>query len=280
MAPPRAPRWLREPVVHFLIVGASLFALDHLLRGAHEGESSRLEVGPDVRASIAERWRTSRGAEPTEEDLARELESWKDEEILYREGLRRGLDRGDPAVRERIARKMAQALTATVVVPEPSEDELRAWHEEHAVRWQKPEAVDFTHVFIDGSGSEARARAEGILEQVTSGADPARLGDTFQGGRRYRRRKLDDLASIFGDDLVTALRDAAAEGPPPSTWRVVASRFGWHVVRLDGRTAGRAPPFEEVRADVRKDWLDARRDALTAEAMRELRARWTVIEVP
>jgi hypothetical protein len=281
VTPPRAPRWLREPVVHFLIVGAALFALDHVLGRAEEEEtSSRVEVGPDVRASIAERWRTSRGAEPTAEDLAREVEAWKDEEILYREGVRRGLDRGDPAVRERIARKMAQALTATVVVPEPSEEELRAWHAEHAERWQKAEAVDFTHVFVDGSGADARARAETILEQVTAGAEPARLGDTFQGGRRYRRRKLEDVAATFGDEFATALRDAVAEGSPPSAWRVVGSRFGWHVLRLDGRTAGGAPSFEEVRADVRKDWLDARRDALAAEAMRELRARWTVVEAP
>ncbi len=261
------------------MVGAALFALDHGLRRAEQVEaSSRVEVGLDVRASLAERWRTSRGAEPSAEELEREVEAWKDEEILYREGVRRGLDRGDPAVRERIARKMGQALAATVVVPEPSEGELRAWYAEHAARWQKAEAVDFTHVFVDGSGDEARARAERILAQVAAGAEPARLGDTFQGGRRYRRRKLEDLAATFGDAFATALREAVSEGPPPSAWRVVGSRFGWHVVRLDGRSAAEAPPFDEVVADVRKDWLDARRDALATEAMRDLRARWTVVE--
>lgn len=286
-------RWWREPVLHFALIGAALFALDAAVTGrdatsegpaptddaatagdrrlASEGER-RLVIGAEIRAELVERWRATHDREPTPAEIEAEIQRWRDDEILYREGLRLGIDRGDPVVRERIASKMAKAVGARVIVPEPADEELRAWFERNGERWARPELVDFTQVYVTGSDDAARARAEAILAQLGEGADPARLGDTFQGGRRYRRRKLDDLAGTFGDPFVAVVRALA-----PDRWQLAPSRFGWHVVRVDRRTAAAAPSFDEVRADVRKDWQDERRRALQEEAMAELRQRWTVV---
>lgn len=284
MNAPPSRRWLREPLVHFLAVGALLFAIDALRSGTAPAtpapraarpaaaEDRHIVLDGEVRAGIVERWRTTMGVEPTAAQIERELDRWRDEEILYREGLRLGLDRGDPAVRERVARKMAQAVGAQAVVPEPTEDELRAWFDQHPERWARPAAIDFTHVFVAGNDAAARARADELHGRLVEGAEPARLGDTFQGGRRYRRRKLEDLAQTFGDRFADGLRAATVGG-----WQVVESRFGWHVVRLDARIAAEVPTFDAIRADVRKDWQDERRRALQEAAMGELRARWTVV---
>lgn len=278
-----ARRWAREPVVHFVVLGGLLFGLDAAVGQPAPSEPApvgvtaaerRLVLGPDVQAAVAERWRTAHGRAPSDAELQRELDAWRDQEILYQEGLRLGLDRGDPAVRDRVAGKMAQALGDGVVVPEPTEDELRAWFARHPDRWSRPARIDFTHVFVAGADAAARARAEELRGRLANGAEPARLGDTFQGGRRYRARRLEDLAETFGDGFVAAVTgDATADA---DTWRLAPSRFGWHVVRIDRRTAAEAPAFEAVRDHVLKDWKDERRRALQATAMDELRARWTV----
>ena len=276
---------LREPLVHFLIVGALIFAVHRLVapvqrpdpRAARSADSldRRLVVDASVRTAIAEQWTQSHGREPTPVELEEQVARWIDDELLYREGVARGLDRDDPRVRERVAYKMAHVVRAQAVVPEPSQQELLAWFEQHRDKWATEELYDFVHVFVAGDDEAARARITDLAAKLQGGADPSGMGDTFSGGRRYRRRKLDDLAKAFGDEFVSGM-----ERQPEGSWVVRRSRHGMHAVRVEARTPARAPDFAAVEADVRKDWEAARRGEVFEEAMRALRARWQVVRQP
>lgn len=261
---------LREPLVHFLLVGGALFAFDGAVAGGST-ESRRLVVGSDVRASLAADWEQSEKRAPTEEELQTLVTRWIDDEILYREGLARGLDRDDPRVRERVASKMARILEQSVTVPEPTEAEITAFFEERRDRFSTEALVDFTQVFVEGRDDAALARANELLAALKAGADPAKMGDTFQGGRRYRRRKLADLASAFGDEFVEGLGDQ-----PEQTWERRASKLGFHLVRVDKKTAGEDATLESARLDVVKAWKDARRAEGVARAMAALRSEWSI----
>lgn len=299
-------RVVREPLLHFVVLGGLLFALDAATNsddpapdpapgpdtgapttqpgpGASSVGTSRvgpdrdatIVVGPEVRAALTEQWTRTRGTPPTSEEIEREVSRWTEEELLYREGLERGLDQDDPRVRERVATKMGSVLRARVVLPEPTDDELRAWFQDHASKWAKAELYDFTQVYVEGHDAKATQRAAELLEQLREGAEPGGLGDTFQGGRRYRRRKIEDLAKSFQSTFVDGLETQALK-----TWALRRSRFGLHLVRLDARTPAEAPAFESVKADVRKDWEDARRTEETRAAFEELRNRWKIVDEP
>lgn len=280
------PRWLRtlvrEPLVHFLLVGVAVFAVDAARgepdpapeeRDAPTGER-RLERALSLdgeRARLAEEWRNARGHEPSEAELDAQLERWIDEEILYREGLALDLDQDDRLVRARVISKMGAVLQAQLLVPEPEEAELRAWFEEHVDRYAVADRIDFSHVFVDGADAAAQRRATGLLAQLEAGASPARLGDRFAGGRRYRGRALDDLARSFGDDFAAGLAEQ-----PAGTWALRRSRHGLHLVRVDRREAGATPDFEAARLAVRSDWEEAQRLAAFGDAVAELRGRWRI----
>ena len=107
------------------------------------------------------------------------------------------------------------------------------------------------------------------------GADPSGLGDPFSGGRRYRRRKIEDLASSFGDEFVAHLREQAE-----ATWVQRRSRSGLHLVRVDRHTSAQGPDFAAVAAEVREEWRTARRAQGVDEALAKLRARWEIINEP
>lgn len=282
--PPFARAALREPVLHFLLAGAVLFCLDAAIGGDDAADAStppaarasapdaRIVVDDDVRAEIVDGWRRVHGVDPSPEELERLVDDWTRDEILYREGLVRGIDRDDPRVRARIAQQMAFILRAAVVVPDPSDEELRAFFHAHEDRYAEPERVDFTHVFVGGTSDASRRRAEDLLVQVRGGASPAALGDTFSGGRRYRRRTVEDLMRTFGEAFVSGLAEQA-----PDVWELRASRFGFHLVRIDEVTGARAPSYAASALDVRRDWEESKRDEGVARAMEQLRERWHVV---
>lgn len=269
-------RLLREPLLHFVLLGAGLFALDHARRGSTAGpRAARITLDASDRASLVEGWTSAHGHPPSRAESDDMISRWIDDELLYREGLARGLERDDPRVRERIATKMRLILRSQIIVPEPTDAELRAWFAAHADRWAKAELLDFTQVFVQGDDEPARARARELLAQLTAGADPSGLGDPFSGGRRYRRRKIEDLASSFGDEFVAHLSEQAE-----ATWVQRRSRFGLHLVRVDRHSSAQGPDFASVEAEVRDGWTTARREQALAEATAKLRARWEIVTAP
>lgn len=285
----------REPLLHFLAVGAVLFAIDAWRSPAHRpaeepvtpppaaapvvapGTSPSTARGPIVvdaqqreRSRIVAERRL--GRPPTAAEIDAELERWIDEEVLFREAIARGLERDDPVIHQRIASRMSYVLEQAIIVPEPSEAELRAWFEQHRDTWSKPDRVDFTHVFVAGTDPAAVARADALEKTLATGAPPDRLGDVFPGGRRYRGRKLVDLAAAFGDEFVDGLGVQ-----PIGSWKRRTSRHGLHLVRVDRAEAGRAADFEAARLDVREAWITDRRANEINAAVQRLRASWEIV---
>ena len=235
----------REPVVHFMAAGALLFLLD-----AFFGESKTIVVPKDL------------GSEA-------EIERWIGEEIAYREGLERGLDRHDPEVRALIVRKMRLILSSQVILRQPTEEELRAFFTQHQDRYDDVPRIDFTHVFVSGANAEERANE--VIELLRKGASPNGLGETFSGGRRYRGRTIADLTETFGGEFTRGIEDQ-----PTGEWILRASRFGMHAVRIDQRTGAKTSDFDAAREDVTHDWRDAERDRAVDQEMLRLRAAWKV----
>jgi hypothetical protein len=273
----------REPLAHFVAIGAVLFGLDQW-RSSPEVEPAptpvtspappppaatrAIVIDDAIRTQIAADAERRLGRAPTPAELDEQTERWIDEEVLYRAAVERGLDRDDPIVHQRIAGRMAYVLEQAASIPEPSEAELRAWFDANAARWTKAEHVDFTHVFVaDGNA----ARADEFARALASGAPPERLGDRFSGGHRFRGRKIADLALAFGDEFTDGLAKQ-----PIGTWARRPSKHGIHLVRVDRVDAARPADFATARLDVRKEWMDARRAGAVRAAMQKLRETWTI----
>jgi peptidyl-prolyl cis-trans isomerase C len=277
---------VREPLVHFALLGGLLFALDAMRSGDDAAAPAEARVGVGVaqgpivvdgalRTTLVRQWEQTHAAPPDPAQLDRLIERWIDEEVLYREGLAAALGEGDAVVRERIASQMGYVLGARIIVPEPTEDELRAWFEDHASTWAEPVRIDFTQVYVAGHDEAAQARARELLALLQGGADPDGLGDTFAGGRRFRGRRVAELAERFGAAFVEGI-DAQPEG----TWLLRPSGLGLHLVRIDRRTTSRQPALDAVRDAVRHDWQEAQHAAALQQATQELRRRWEVVTSP
>ena len=246
-----------EPLVHFVLLGAILFGVDRL--STRDVARPAPKTPPTAPAPIERTLLVD--ADATERDI--------DQEILFREALARGLERDDPAIRERIASRMSYVLAESIVAPEPTEAELRAHFEAHRERYGVPERIDFTHVFVADRDEQ---RISELAAKLAAGAPPETLGDTFSGGRKYRGRKLADLAEAFGPELVDGLAAQA-----PGSWVRRASRHGLHLVRVDRVDPARAPDFETAKLEVRRELVEAYRARAGGEAFRKLREQWKIV---
>ena len=101
-------RLLREPLLHFLLLGAVLFAVySYAERGRGGVEPSRqIQLSLDDLAQLALLFQSQWRRDPTPDELSRIVENKVQEEILYREGLALGLDKDDTIVKRRMAQKM------------------------------------------------------------------------------------------------------------------------------------------------------------------------------
>ena len=135
------------------------------------------------------------GTAPTPAEDAALIERFVDDEVLYREALGMGLDRGDIIVRRRLLQKMEFLLEGLHPVPEPSDVELAAYLAAHADRYRAPARIDLTHVFVsrDRHGAAAQAVATGLRAALEAGGEPSTLGDPFLRGRELRAQSERDL---------------------------------------------------------------------------------------
>jgi peptidyl-prolyl cis-trans isomerase C len=275
-------RLLREPLIHFLALGALLFAVYRFTGG---GTGGAVEPSRQIQLSLEDLSQLELGFEsqwlrpPTPEELESLIENRIHEEVLYREALALGLDRDDTIVRRRMAQKLGFLAEDVASAHEPSSEELRTWYAANTAQFALPARVSFRHLYFspDKRGSRARADAVAALAQVSGEPQDAKraaaLGDPFMFQDYYGDRAPEQLAKEFGPKFAQAIAALA-----PGAWQgPIESGYGWHLVFVDTRVPGRVPEFEEVEPDVKIAWLAAAKERARAQAYAAMRAKYTVL---
>ena len=265
MQPP-APRsrWLREPLLHFILVGGSLFAVDHFLAGKVD-DLQTIVVGADVDAEATETFKAARGRDPNPEELEALHRVWLDNEVLYREGLALQVDKGDPAIRERVIFKALSVVDSNVKLPPIDEQALRSWFEAHRDKYDEPARFDFEEAALSGTNSEATVR-----EFVTA-LNNGMPGDAKAGLRVFKARPLSNLVDSYGADFAKTLERTSS-----GTWQALGTRDGWRAMRLDAKTPPKPAVFEVVRGMVFQDWKDATASEQRSASVRELSKKYKI----
>ena len=256
-------RLLHEPLLHFVVLGALLFAADHVLVG--QGDDPRtIVVGADVASEARKLFKAARGRDPDAAEMKALRERWIDNEVLYREGLALQVDRGDAAIRERVIFKALSVVDANVKRPPIDDGELRAWFEQHRDRYDEPPRYDFQEAVLAGDGSEAAVRA--FVAALNAGTP----GDAQAGLRVFKGRPEANLVQSYGQAFADALHAA-----PVGEWRAQPTRDGWRAIRLDQAAPARPALFEKLRGIVLQDWADATMAEQRTAAVRALARKYT-----
>src|SRR5262245_26751990 len=274
-------RWLREPLLHFLLLGVALFAVyAYTQRGRGGVESSKqIALSLDDVRQLAMYFESQWRRPPTPEEFDRLVENKVQEEVLYREALAMGLDKDDTIVKRRMAQKMQFLAEDVAAAREPTTPELKSWYEQNSEKFAQPSRFSFRHLYFspDRRGARAHDDAAKALAQLAGQPQDAKLAaslaDPFMFQDYYRDRTPDYLGKEFGPQFAQAV-----ERLSPGAWQgPFESGFGWHLVYVDTVIPGRVPAFEEIEPDVRTAWLGEQKALAWEKAYKDMRAKYTVL---
>ena len=277
---PFLKRALREPLVHFLLLGAALFAVSRFVKPADRTPTNRqivmtLDDLRQLQIGFAAQWQRA----PTEPEMLGLIESRIKEEILYREALAMGLDKDDTIVKRRMAQKMEFLAEDVSAAHEPTTEELKAYFAKNEKMFLQPARVTFRLLYFspDKRGKNAWSDANAALAKLkgksASWEGAAALGDPFMFQDYMADRTPDQIAKDFGPPFAKALfvqKPGAWTGP-------IESGYGWHLVYVDTLIPGRAAAFEEVEPDVKTAWLATRKSEAWDKAYKEMRAKYELV---
>lgn len=258
------PSWLREPLLHFVLLGGLLFVGEHLLVSRND-DPHTIVVGADVDSEAVETFEAARGRKPNPEELSALHRVWLDNEVLYREGLALQVDKGDPAIRERVIFKALSVVDSNVKLPPHDDQVLRTWFEAHRAKYDEPARFDFEEAALTGDSSEAAVRA--FVTELSSGAS----GDAKAGLRVFKGRPIQNLVQSYGQEFADALAKAQ-----PGLWQALRTREGWRAIRLNSMSSPKPAAFEELRGVVLLDWKDATASEQRSAAVRELAKKYKI----
>jgi hypothetical protein len=264
----KAGALLREPLLHFLVLGALLFGLFGLLDDTPPpAPAERIVVTEAEAERLAGRFEATWRRPPDAAERARLLERYVEEEVLVREARTLGLDRGDAVVRQRLAQKMGFLIESGAEAAEPTDAVLRSHMESHPDRFRVPARVAFEQVPLgdDGAGP--------VLAALDAGASPGAVGGRSLLPAFVPPSPRQAVDGTFGEGFF----DAVAALPPGEWAGPVASGYGGHVVRLGEHRPARLPPLEEVRGEVERDWRAETRVRLAGERLDALLDRYEIV---
>jgi len=252
-------RWLKEPLLHFLIAGGLLFVIFKVVnRGRETGDASagsHVRIGEADVQWLEETWARQWQRTPSKDELQGLVRDYLKEELLSREAKSMGLDQNDTIVRRRLAQKMEFMIQDTVSAAAPTEAELLQLYNSNPVIFQVPARLSFKQIFFNPEkpGTPAAERAAKALEQLTKPegpADPGEFGDSMLLEREFFGEEESSISNLFGKDFAKKLFELE-----PGKWRgPIESTYGLHLILITEKQAARARDFAKSRDRVLGEW--------------------------
>lgn len=266
----RTGRVLREPLLHFFLIGIAIFLAFGLRSEPSRPGDEVIEVAPArverLSAQFEAVWRRA----PSDEELRALVDDFVREEVYYREALALGLDRDDTVIRRRLRQKMEFLADSGAGTLTPSEEELRAYHSSHADLFARAGRATFRQVLL---GDDDPAP---VLEALAGGVDPDELGQGSLLPGTMEAATASTVDGTFGSGFFAAV--AALE---PGRWQgPVGSAYGTHLVLLSEVEPTATLPFEQVREAVAAEWHREAAEDLREVQYQAMRERYEVIVPP
>jgi hypothetical protein len=270
-------RLIREPLLHFLLIGVALFMLYGALNRGRSDAPRDIVVSEARVEALAESFATVWMRPPTPEEIKGLIDDHIAEEIYYREAIAMGLDQDDTVIRRRLRQKIEFISEDAATATEPTDAELRTYLAAHPEKFLEPAELTFVQVYFstEQRGDQARPSAERLLAELQAGRGPAILaeaGDPTLLPGEMQSASAQVIVNAFGSDFAEQVLAA-----PVGQWTgPLQSGFGLHLVRVDDRKAGATPAFEQIRPIVVREWQSGQRTEFNKAFLDGLRAKYDI----
>jgi len=236
---------IKEPIVQFAFLGMLLFVIDHLLVINRDDPRNVLIDDRQIEQFI-DIFEEGQGRSPTGGEINNMVIAWAQNEILYREARRMGLDRGDDMIRNRLILKQRNVLFNNVVLDQPSEEQLQQFFQFNKAAYLTPARYDLEMIALPGDYAPADAQA------LMATAKEEGVPENHPGNRyRYQNRGENNVIAMFGRQGSATILSSE---PGDRSWSLISNEQGHHLVRVTARHEAVVPSLDSVRSRVIRDW--------------------------
>ena len=271
-------RVLKEPLLHFLLLGGGLFLAFSLLPGSvGTGEQGKIVITQGQLTSMMESFTRARQRPPTPEEWEGLIRARVREEVYYREALALGLDKDDSIIRRRLQQKMEFVSDDIAAQAAPTDAELNAYLLAHPDTFRAEPRVSFRHVYLNPekrgmSLSHDATQLLALLNRAGGTTNFSALGDAVMLAHEFDALPAGEVRRLFGGAFAATL-----DGLSPGRWQgPVQSAYGLHLVFVSQRLEARLPSLADARDDVLREWQEARRVEANERFYQALLTRYTV----
>ena len=264
----------REPLFHFLLIGALLFLVFDVRQDEDSTAPNRILVDSGQLQQFVARFERTRLRPPTAEELAGLIEGYIRDEVYYREALAMGLDQDDPVVRQRMGLKLDFLLDDLAAEEIPDDELLTAYMQRNPDKFRHESQHSFVHVYFNpDKHQDLAADLKKVLTQLEDGAPPETQGDRMLVEPMYEMAGQSEITRVFGDSFAEQLVELQ-----PGGWAgPLNSGYGVHLVHVTARQDERFPALEEIRDEVQREYMVERRQELKDATYQKLREGYEIV---
>ena len=270
----------REPLFHFLLIGVAIYAFYGMFGDEGATDNPRIvTVTAGEIQSLADQWERVWSRAPTDRELAGVIKNHVRIQVLYREAIAMGLDKGDTVVERRMAQKLELLAESLITPSEPSDELLKEWYVANEDRYRSPDLYTITHIFFDPGKREDRtvAAARTILEELNAMSvlplDYSEYGDRLMLQSVFVARSQRELDTQFGSGFAAQITEFE-----PGIWHgPVSSGYGMHLVLVNGVATAPQPVYDEIKERLKRDWMSEQVTELSERFIDGLISRYEIV---
>ena len=268
-------KWYKEPLLHFLIIGALIFVVFSIVNKDEINVSgNKIVVTSAEIERLSANWSNQWNRPPTETELKGLVDAYIKEEVYCREALALGLDQNDTILRRRLMQKMEFLSNDLAELNQPDESALNQYFLDNQDKYELPARVSFTHIYfsLDKRGAKVVEDSKSVL----AGLDVLRapeLGDNFMMQYDFVLKTPFEVERLFGKGFAEQLFTLETD-----TWLgPIESGYGFHLVRISEKIDPQMPERASVIDKVRTDLMFEQRQRVNKEIYEKFKERYEIV---
>ena len=272
--------WLKEPLLHFIALGALVFLFYGLV--ADDGPADdEIVVTSGQQEHLVTAFTRTWQRPPTQSEFTGIVDDWIREEIAYREGVDMQLDTNDTIIRRRLRQKLEILAEDIVSLAEPTPEVLEQYRAENQSDYTLEPVYTLRQVYFSEDRRRAAAMQDAgqallLLQTDSTLTNPEDMGDPISLRHRIVTERQSSIAATFGMEFVESLVDIE-----PGKWSgPVRSGYGLHLVLIEDFSPGRPLTLAEAERDVRRDWANEQRIEAIDTLYEKLGEKYTITVEP
>jgi hypothetical protein len=273
-------KWLKEPLVHFLVIGALIFVVFSVVNNEESTlDGNKIVVSAGDIQRLSNNWSKKWNRSPTAQELQGLVDSYIKEEVYYREALALGLDQDDTVLRRRLMQKMEFLSNDLADLSNPDETALNEYFLENKDKYELPARISFTHIYfsLDKHGNRIFDDAEKVLTGIRASSPPISRapdrGDSFMLQYDFTLETPFEVARLFGQGFAEQIFQTETDN-----WQgPIESGYGLHLLRINEKVDARMPELAAVIDKVRTDYMFEQRQRTNKAIYERFKERYEIV---